>query len=80
MKNVTVTLAEEAAHWARIEAAKHGTSVSRMLGDMLRERMIREQGYAAASRDFFAVAPRQLRAEDEALPDREDLHDRAGLR
>lgn len=80
MKNVTITLEEKTARWARIEAAKRGTSVSRMLGDILRERMTREQGYASAARDFFAVAPRQLRAAGQPLPDRDDLHDRADLR
>lgn len=80
MKNVTVTLEEETARWARVAAAKRDTSVSRMLGEMLQERMIREQGYASAARDFFSVAPRQLRTAGQPLPDREDLHDRAGFR
>jgi len=36
---VTVTLEEEVAKWARIEAAKRDTSVSRLLGELLKERM-----------------------------------------
>ena len=39
MRNVTITLDEEVAHWARVEAAKRETSVSRLVGEMLGERM-----------------------------------------
>jgi hypothetical protein len=36
---VTVTLEEDVAQWARIEAARRDTSVSRLLGELLKERM-----------------------------------------
>jgi hypothetical protein len=36
---VTVTLEEDVARWARIEAARRDTSVSRLLGELLKERM-----------------------------------------
>jgi len=39
LRNVTVTLEEDVAQWARIEAAKRDTSVSRLLGELLKERM-----------------------------------------
>jgi hypothetical protein len=39
LRNVTVTLDEEVAQWARIEAARRDTSVSRLLGELLREKM-----------------------------------------
>ena len=39
LRNVTVTLEEDVARWARIEAAKRDTSVSRLLGELLKERM-----------------------------------------
>jgi hypothetical protein len=39
LRNVTVTLEEDVAQWARIEAARRDTSVSRMLGELLKERM-----------------------------------------
>jgi hypothetical protein len=41
MKNVTITLDEEAARWARIQAAEHNTSVSRLVGEMLLKKAIR---------------------------------------
>jgi hypothetical protein len=40
LRNVTVTLEEDVAKWARIEAAKQDTSVSRLLGTLLKERML----------------------------------------
>ena len=35
MKNVTVTMDDEVADWARLEAARRNTSVSRLVGEML---------------------------------------------
>jgi hypothetical protein len=48
MKNVTITLDDDTATWARIWAARHNTSVSRLLGQLLAERMEQESGYEAA--------------------------------
>jgi len=79
MKNVTITLDEEVARWARIEVAKRETSVSRFVGEMLREHMRSEDAYEAARRQFFAVEPRPLRKTDSRLPSREceDMTERA---
>jgi hypothetical protein len=46
LRNVTVTLEEDVAQWARIEAARRDTSVSRLLGALLKER-IAAQGDSA---------------------------------
>lgn len=35
MKNVTITLDEELARWARVEAAKAGKSLSKWIGDRI---------------------------------------------
>ncbi len=48
MKNVTITLAEEVAHWVRIRAAKENQSVSRFFGDILRQQMMEKKGYEEA--------------------------------
>lgn len=80
MKNVTITLEEEVARWARIRAAEQNTSVSRLLGGMLRERMAGERVYENARDRFFAIRPRRLRDPGSSLPAREEVHDRAGLR
>jgi hypothetical protein len=80
MRNVTITLEEDVARWIRVEAAKRESSVSRLVGEMLKERMRSADAYEVARRQFFAVEPRPLRAEAAPLPSRESLHDRANLR
>jgi hypothetical protein len=80
MKNVTITMDEEIARWARIKAAERNTSVSRMVGEILRERMEADRRYASARREFSAVEARQLRAPGQQLPSREELHERSDLR
>lgn len=80
MKNVTITLEEDAARWVRVEAAKQETSVSRLVGEMVRERMRSEDAYDEARRQFIAIQPQALRADGTRLPSRENLHDRAALR
>lgn len=78
-RNVTITLDEETARWARIEAARRDTSVSRLVGDLLRDYMHREQGYEAAMAVFLGRPPRPLK-DDGRYPDRGSLHERSGLR
>lgn len=80
MKNVTITLDEETVRWVRIEAAKQGTSVSRMLGAMLRERRLRETSYETAAQRFLERKPAPLKKTGEHYPSRDNLHDRSLLR
>lgn len=80
MKNVTITLDEGTARWARIEAARRDMSLSRFVGEILRERMRREERYEAAMRDFLSRPRRPLTRPGEPYPRREDLYDRGGLR
>jgi hypothetical protein len=42
------------ARWARIEAAQKETSVSRYLGELLRERMLEKGAYERAMRRALA--------------------------
>jgi len=80
MKNDTITLEEEVARWARIRVAEHDTSVSRFVGELLRDRMVEERTYEAAMRDYLAQPPRKLRQTGKKCPRREKLHDRTSLR
>ena len=57
MKNVTLSLKENVARWARIKAAEQGKSLSKFLGDLLEERMRHESDYEAARRRFMAGSP-----------------------
>ncbi len=77
MKNVTVTLDEETARWARIEAARNEMSVSSYLRELLRERMVGEVAYAASMQRYLSRRGKKLGG---SLPTREEVHDRAGLR
>ena len=79
MKNVTITLDEETAQWARVWAARRNTSVSRLLGQVLAERMHQETGYEAAKNRFLAKAPRPLRENNRPYPERDSLYDRPRL-
>ena len=54
LRNVTVTLEEDVAQWARIEAARQDTSVSRLLGELLKERMSTHNGSAADAAERLA--------------------------
>ena len=51
MKNVTITVDDGVIEWARVEAARRGSSVSRMVGEMLAEKMRQEDAYAQAMRN-----------------------------
>ena len=51
MKNVTVTMDDEVADWARLEAARRNTSVSRLVGEMLAEKMRHDDAYERAMRE-----------------------------
>lgn len=80
MRNVTITLDEETARWARIEAARRDTSLSRFLAELLQERMRRDERYTRAMQGYLARRRSPLRVVGERLPDRDEIHDRDGLR
>ena len=80
MKNVTITLDEQVARWARIRAAEEDTSLSRLVGEMLREKMIDEGNYQTSMQNYLAQSPRVLKKKGNKYPHREALHDRQGLR
>lgn len=80
MKNVTITLDDEVARWARIRAAELDTSLSRFLGDVLRELMVQERGYEAAMTQYVSRQPQPLSRPGEPYPRRDELHARAGIR
>jgi hypothetical protein len=76
MKNVTITLDEDVARWVRLRAAQQETSVSRLVGQMLRDKMPEEQSYEAAMRDYLARPPRKLKKPGVRYPRRVDLYGR----
>jgi hypothetical protein len=80
MKNVTVKLSDEAAAWIRVYAAERNTSVSRILGEMVEERIRASSQYEAARRYFLTRKLRPLKNPGEEYPKREDLYDRPRVR
>ncbi|MGA8571179.1 MAG: hypothetical protein WBQ36_15980 [Desulfobaccales bacterium] len=76
MKNVTITLDEKVALWARIRAAERNTSVSRLVGELLKEKMREEEDYRLAMEQYLAQEPQVLRKAGIRYPQREELHDR----
>ncbi len=57
LKNVTITMEDHVADWARMEAARRNTSVSKLVGDMLAEKMKRDDSYARAMRQALKFRP-----------------------
>jgi hypothetical protein len=57
MKNVTVTMEDSVADWARMEAARRNTSVSRLVGEMLAEKMRHDDSYERAMREALEFRP-----------------------
>jgi len=78
LRNVTITIEEPLARWARLEAARQDISVSRLLGEFLKERMIEKEGYQRAMRRALARQP--FLSTDGRYLSREEAHDRAHLR
>lgn len=79
MKNITITLDEKTAAWARVCAARDNMSLSRFVGRILHEKMRESREYEHAMRRFFAVQPRDLSGGD-PYPARDESYDRKHLR
>lgn len=50
-----MTLEEDVAQWARIEAARQDTSVSRLLGEILKELMSAQNGFTPETVERLAT-------------------------
>jgi len=58
LKNVTITLEEETLRWARIKAAEKGTSVSKLVGQILeQQRTGRPPSYWKAYEEWKKIKP-----------------------
>jgi hypothetical protein len=79
MRNVTITLDERVAAWARVRAAQLDQSLSAFVADLIRVQMDQSNAYATAMAGFLAEKPVRLKRTGK-YPDRDSLHDRAGLR
>ena len=55
LKNLTITVSEEAAAWARKKAAEENTSVSKLVGRMLESQMRMGDEYKRAYRRWKKI-------------------------
>jgi hypothetical protein len=75
MKNVTVTMEDTVADWARMEAARRNTSVSRLVGEMLADKMRHDDAYERAMRE--ALEFKSFGVSTGPYLTREEIYDRA---
>ena len=78
MKNVTVTMEDNVADWARIEAARRNTSVSRLVGELLAEKMRHDDAYERAMRE--ALDFRSFGVSSGAWLSDDEMYDRSAVR
>jgi hypothetical protein len=78
LRKMTIVIEQGVARWVRGEAARQNVDVSRLVGAILKERMLNDQGYERAMRRAMAHKP--CFKTDGRYLSREEAHDRAGLR
>jgi hypothetical protein len=76
VRNVTITLDEETAQCARIEAARRDTSVSRWFGQLLEERRRTSLDSQRARDASLHRSGAPLTPHGSPLPSRDELHER----
>lgn len=75
MKNLTITLDDDTAQWIRVEAARQNASVSRLVGEILREQRLQETEYLAAAERYLGRTAQRLKAPSQHYPSRDALHE-----
>ena len=80
MKNITITLDEQTAKWAREQAAEKGLSLSRYVGEVLRKELPKAQAYERAMNSFLSREPWDMEWPDGRLPTRDEIYDRPVFR
>ena len=76
MKNVTVTLDEDTAARARVQAAERKMSLSRYIGEVLRKELRDADEYEAAHRAWRKSKPFPLKGPPEQFPKRDEIYER----
>lgn len=75
LRNITITVSEEAARWARMKAAEEDTSVSKLVGRMLEDQMRKTDAYWRAYEKWKRLKPiKGVRAAERMT--REEAHAR----
>ena len=75
-----MSLDDETALWARVEAARNDTSLSRFVGDVLRERMhsidSHDDDYLRAMQSYLRRMAMPLGELGQPYPSRDEIHRR----
>jgi hypothetical protein len=79
MRNLTITVEEEVLRWVKVWAARNDSSVSRLVGELLKRKMLAEEGYETARAEYLSRQPLLLKKAGR-YPRREELHARRRLR
>ena len=74
MKNVTISVDEAVADWARMEAARRNTSVSKLVGELVADKMRHDDAYERAMGEWLVRRP--FGKSDGKYPSREDTYRR----
>ena len=81
MKNITITLDDETAAQARVEAARKNLSLSRFVSDVVQKEMRESGKYGEAMRRYLSRGPfKELGGAPQRYPTREESHDRSDIR
>lgn len=78
LHNMTISVDEDVARWARIKAATEESSVSKLVGEMLKQRMLNEEGYQKAMRRYLGMKPSRISSGP--YPKRGELYERSRSR
>lgn len=76
MTNVNITLDEEVERWALSRATERKVEISRLVGEMLREKMQEEEAYLLVVEQYLAAGPNALKGAGAPYPLPEEVHDR----
>lgn len=81
MKNITITLDDETAAQARVEAARKNLSLSRFVSEVVQKEMREERQYGEAMRRYLSRGPfRKLEGAPQRDATREEPNDRSDIR
>lgn len=81
VKNITITLDEDTARWARITAAEREISVSRYVSELVEKDLRHSREYEEGMRRYLLKGPfKELTGPPQRYATREELHDRDTIR
>ena len=73
MRNITITMEDAVADWARMEAARRNTSVSRLVGELLAQKMRHDDAYERAMNEWLQRTTPLFHSE-EPYPKRNEIY------